>query len=131
MKFIGGVLFPVSYRAICTRWNPIAFANSSWVSSWSIRVAFNLSIIVDHLYFDCSCNTFAIDIFVAPVLQLCCSRNATTEFVPDWACRLPISGRSDRGIKRDEVVMCTDYLRDHCMFCMYDMDPDREEENKE
>lgn len=31
----------------------------------------------------------------------------------------------------NELEMCRIYLRDHCMFCMYDMDPDRKEENKE
>lgn len=29
------------------------------------------------------------------------------------------------------VTILQTYLGNHCMFCMYDMDPDREEENKE
>ena len=29
------------------------------------------------------------------------------------------------------VTILQTYLGNHCMFCMYDMDPDREEDNKE
>lgn len=28
----------------------------------------------------------------------------------------------------NELEICRIYLRDHCMFCMYDMDSDRREE---
>ena len=31
----------------------------------------------------------------------------------------------------NEVTMCTDYLNDNCMFCMHNIEPVREEENKE